>query len=96
MKAVLIIHGAAIDAEVHEALAAIGVECYSKFTNVLGKGHGSEPHLNTEVWPGVNYGTLAVVEPAKAQQVMQTVRKLRETLGSEGIKAFLWEIEDGT
>lgn len=96
MKAVLIIHSAAIDAEVHEALAALGVECYSKFTNMLGRGNHSEPHLNTEVWPGVNYGTLAVVEPAKAAQIMQATRKLRGTLGGEGIKAFLWEIEDIT
>jgi len=96
MKAVLIVHNVAIDEEVNEALEAGGIDCYTKFTNVLGKGRLSEPHLNTDVWPGVNRGTLVVTEQAKAQELMQTVRQMREKLGPEGIKAFMWEIEQIT
>ena len=96
MKAVLIVHNAAIDEELNEALASGGIDCYTKFTNVLGKGKMSEPHLNTDVWPGVNCGTLVVTEQAKALELMQTVRKMRERLGPEGIKAFMWEIDQVT
>lgn len=96
MKAVLIVHNAAIDEEVNEALASVGTNCYTKFTNTLGRGEISEPHLNTDVWPGVNYGTFIVIDPDKAKKVMESVRQLREKLGSEGLKAFMWEIEDIT
>jgi nitrogen regulatory protein PII len=96
MKAVLIVHNVAIDAEVTEALKSLGIDCYTKFTDVLGWGKLSEPRLNTEIWPGVNYGTFVVVDDAKAKQAMEAVRKMRERLGSEGVKAFMWEIEDIT
>ena len=96
MKAVLIIHNAGIDAEINDLLKAAGVDCHTKFPEVLGRGRLSEPHLNTEVWPGVNCGTLVVVENGTARVVMDAVRRMRQALGSEGLKAFLWEIEDVT
>jgi len=96
MKAVLIIHNVAIDGDVNEALESIGISCYTKFTNTLGKGRLSEPHLNTDVWPGVNYGTFIVTDEVMARQIMESVRQIRKRLGSEGIKAFMWEIEDIT
>jgi len=96
MKAVLIVHNVAIDEEVNEALESVRISCYTKFTNTLGKGEISEPHLNTDVWPGINNGTFIVTDSVKAKEVMENVRRMREKLGSEGIKAFMWEIDDIT
>jgi len=96
MKAVLIVHNAAIDEEVNESLASLGINCYTKFPNTLGAGEISEPHLNTDVWPGINYGTFVVTEQAKAAAIMDRIRQMREKLGTEGLKAFMWEIEDIT
>jgi hypothetical protein len=96
MKAVLIFHNVAIDSDVNEALEAVGISCYSKFTDTLGKGRISEPHLNTDIWPGVNYGTFVVTDADKAEELMKNVRQMRQKLGNEGIKAFMWEIEDAT
>lgn len=96
MKAVLIVHNVAIDGEVNEALESVGIDCYTKFTNTVGKGELSEPHLNTDVWPGINCGTFVVTGEAKAKALMDSVRKLREKLASEGVKAFMWEIDELT
>ena len=96
MKAVLIVHNVAIDGEVNEAMEALGVHCFTKFTDTLGKGQMSEPHLNSDVWPGMNWATLVVVEDLKARQVLDGVRQLRRTLGKEGVKAFMWTIEETT
>jgi hypothetical protein len=96
MKAVLIVHNVAIDNDVNDALESAGIRYYTKFTDTLGRGEMSEPHLNTEVWPGVNTGTFVVTDPAKAKALMDSVRKLREKLASEGVKAFMWEIDDIT
>ncbi|UCG56085.1 MAG: hypothetical protein JSU70_14575 [Phycisphaerales bacterium] len=96
MKAVLIVHNAAIDEEVNEVLKSVGIDCYTKFTNTLGKGKLSEPHLNTDVWPGINCGTFVATDEEKGKEVMENVRQMREKLGSEGIKAFMWHIDDIT
>ena len=96
MKAVLIVHNVAIDEEVNEVLESVGINCYTKFPNTLGRGEISEPHLNTDVWPGINCGTFVVIEQVKAKKVMENVRRLREKLGTEGIKAFMWEVDDIT
>jgi len=96
MKAVLIVHNVAIDSDVNEALESAGIRYYTKFTDTLGRGELSEPHFNTEVWPGVNTGTFVVTDETKAKTLMDSVRKLREKLACEGVKAFMWEIEDVT
>ena len=96
MKAVLILHNVAIDRDVNDALESVGINCYTKFTDTLGRGELSEPHLNTDVWPGVNYGTFVVTDQAKGREIMDKVRQMRGKMGSEGLKAFMWEIEDIT
>ena len=96
MKAVLIVHNVAIEKDVNAALESVGINCYTKFTNTLGKGEISEPHLDTDVWPGINYGTFVVTDQAKAEEIMANVRQMREKLGTEGLKAFMWQIDDIT
>lgn len=96
MKAVLILHNEAIDNDVSGLLESAGIKHYTKFTSVLGKGELSEPHLNTEIWPEKNFGILAIIEENQAKIVMDKVRQARKNLGAEGIKAFMWEIEDIT
>jgi len=96
MKAVLIVHNAAIDEEVNEALESVGINCYTKFTNTLGKGEISQPHLNTDIWPGVNYGTFVVTDELKAKKIMHEIHHMRDKLGSQGLKAFMWQIDDVT
>jgi len=96
MKAVLIMYNAAIDADVEESLKLLDVDCYSKFTGTFGKGRCSEPHFGSDVWPAVNNSTFIVTDEQKAQAVMGRVRQIRERLASEGIKAFMWQIEDVT
>ena len=96
MKAVMVVHNAVIDSDVNEALESVGISCYTKFTNVLGKGQLSEPHLNTDVWPGINYCTFVVTDQDKAEKLMAIVRRMREKLVTEGLKAFMWQIDDIT
>ena len=96
MKTVLIVHNMAIDKDVDELLESVGVSCYTKFPDILGRGQLSEPHLNIEVWPETNCGTFVVTDEGTAGKIMDIVRQIRKKLGSEGIKAFMWEIEDVT
>ena len=74
MKAVLIVHNAVIDEEVNEALESVGINCYTKLTHAVGKGEISEPHLNTDVWPGINYGTFVVTDQPRAEEKMRPLK----------------------
>ena len=96
MKAVLIVHNVVIDRDVNESLEALGINCYTKFTNVLGKGRASGPHLNTDVWPGTNLATFVVTDQPKAEEIMDKIRRMREKLAVEGLKAFMWQLDDIT
>jgi len=96
MKAVLIVHNAAIDDDINDALDSLGIEQFTKFTNVLGKGKVSEPHLNIEVWPETNFATLVITELTDAKRLMDKIRDMRKTLGPEGVKAFMWDIIEAT
>ena len=95
-QAVLIVHNAAIESDVNDILESVGIDGFTKFPNTLGKGNLSEPHLDSDVWPGVNCGTLVVTDEAKASQLMEQVHKIRERLGTEGVKGFMWQIEQVT
>jgi len=46
--------------------------------------------------PGVNYGTFVVTDQAKAAALTEHIRQMRERLGHEGVKAFMWQIDDIT
>jgi hypothetical protein len=93
MKAVLVIYNEAIDLEVGSMLSSIGVEHFTKFTHVYGKGPGSGPRLGDSVWPGGNCALLAIVPPDKAGQVVSAVGKLQEDIPAEGLRVLWWSVE---
>jgi len=96
MKMVLIAYNEAIDEELTEILDASGVQGYSKWTQVLGHGRSSGPHLATPVWPKANNVLMVGVDEEQARQLLDAVRNLRRSLGREGVKAFTWNVEDVT
>ncbi|KKK47242.1 hypothetical protein LCGC14_3157190, partial [marine sediment metagenome] len=72
MKLVLIVYNVAIEEEVMESLKEIGVENYTKWDRVLGKGKTSGTHLDTDVWPGVNHMLAIAVEDEKKDKIILT------------------------
>jgi len=93
VKMVLITYNEAIDDEVMEILQVHSVEGYTKWTKVLGKGKTSGPHLLSHVWPKANNVLATAVEDETASVLLQGVEKLKQTVGREGIKAFLLPLE---
>jgi nitrogen regulatory protein PII len=96
MKLVLIAYNEAIDAEVLDMLNSRGVTHYTQWTKTFGRGEASEPHLGTHVWPKANSVLAIVTDEETAKRALQGVRKLRETLSREGIKAFVIPCEEVT
>ncbi len=93
MKAVMVVFNESIEVEVADALAAAGVEFYTKFPRVLGSGAGSGPRLGNDVWPGTNTALLAVASDELAAALVNRVRELRKRLADVGLRAFWWDME---
>ena len=96
MKLVLIAYNEAVDDEVMEQLKTTGIEGYTKWTEILGKGQASGPHLLSHVWPKGNHALVTVVTDDVAGELMKGIRGLRESAGKEGVKAFVLNVEDMT
>ena len=96
LKLVLITYNEAIDDEVMELLNNAGIEEYTKWTEVLGKGHTSGPHLLTHVWPKGNHVLMTVIEDDIARKLVDAVGELKKTAGKEGLKAFVLNVESIT
>ena len=93
MNMVLIAYNEAIDEEVMELLDDAGAGGYTQWTGVLGKGNTSGPHLLSHVWPKGNHVLFAVVEDAAAEALMAAAGRLKRTVATEGIQAFVLNVE---
>lgn len=54
MKIVFVVHNEVFGPRVMELLHSLGIDYYTRWEQVKGKGHGTEPHLGTRSFPGVN------------------------------------------
>ena len=54
MKMAFVVCNEVYTARVMEILEKIGIDYYTRWEQVKGKGHGTEAHLGTRSFPGVN------------------------------------------
>jgi len=94
MKMLLVIYNIAVENELFDLLNANGLECFTQWPRVLGKGHSTGPKMDNDVWPGVNASIFTVLPAEKATQMLQAIGKLRDAIGThEGVKAFILPVE---
>lgn len=96
MKMVMIVYNEAMDMEVMETLEQCAMKNYTKIKGVFGKGAASGTHLGTDIWPGRNNILYAACEQKEKDSLLSCVRELRRKLGKEGVKAFVWDLEEIT
>lgn len=94
MKLLMAIYNVVIDEEVMEALEKIGVFCFTKWPRVLGRGRKTGPRLDSHIWPGANTVSIFILEDDISRKALEEMRKLRDEMGHEGIKAFILPVED--
>lgn len=94
MKAVFIVYNQALSLKVEHALKNSDIRGFSKWQDMMGAGsHKGEPHLGTHTWPALNSGILTIVDDEKVQPLLDEVRKINELAETQGIHAFVWNIE---
>ncbi len=96
MKAIFI----AFDQAYYEQIIAIlnnnNVRGFTRWEEVQGRGSKTgEPHFGTHAWPSLNSAMLVMVDPEKVRTLLDQLRKLDLTSDLMGLRAFVWNIEDG-
>ncbi len=96
MKMLMLVYNEALDNEIMEILESCAVKNYTKTEGVFGCGTTSGTHLGTDVWPGRNNMLYVACEEAVGKKIIALVKQARQSLGKEGLKAFLLPLEDLT
>ncbi len=96
MMMVMIAYNEAIDDEVMEVLGGCALKNYTKIKGAFGRGATSGTHLGDDIWPGRNNILYATCQDNEARQLVSCVKELRKKLGKEGIKAFVWSLDEIT
>ena len=95
MKAVFIVYNQAHVEETDAILANMGIRGFTRWEDVQGAGSKSgEPHLGSHAWPGKNMATMVIVEDSLVNELLQELKKLDESAEMQGLRAFVWNIEN--
>lgn len=93
---VMVVYNEAVDMEVMEVLENCRLQNYTKVKGVYGKGASSGTHLGTDIWPGRNNILYVACIEDEAEKLFFCVQELRKKLAKEGVKAFVWDLEEVT
>ena len=96
MKSIFISFDQAYYEQVMAILSINHVRGYSGWESVIGRGSvNGDPHFGTHAWPALNTAILTVVDDPKVKPILANLRALDATSETMGIRAFVWNIEDG-
>lgn len=90
----MIVFNQASTERVEYMLDKLEVRGFTFWENVQGRGHlNGEPHRGTHTWPEMNNAVMCVVDDAKVEPLLTSVRQLDKRNEEVGIRAFVWTID---
>ncbi|MDO4673081.1 PG0541 family transporter-associated protein [Falsiporphyromonas endometrii] len=96
MKSIFIAYNQAYQDIILKVLHRNLLKGYTLWDTVQGKGsNGGEPHLGDHAWPTLNGAILTVCQDHQVKPVLEELKKLDEATPEQGLRAFVWSIEDG-
>ncbi len=95
MKAVFVVFNQALTERIEAILDHQGIRGFTRWVDVQGRGsHKGEPHMGTHTWPAMNSAILTVVDDSEVKPLLETFRKLNEKSEMQGLRAFVWAVEE--
>ena len=95
MKAVFIAYNQALTEAMNTILDRLNIRGYSKWADVQGRGtYNGEPHFGSHTWPAMNSAILAIMEEEAVEPLLTVLKKLNAKAEQQGLRAFVWNIED--
>lgn len=96
MKAVMITLDQAHYDEIVNNLASLNIRGFTSWQEVHGRGGSNgEPHYGSHAWPSVNKAILTVVDDDRVPLLLDYLRLLDHESPNLGLRAFVWNIENG-
>jgi hypothetical protein len=81
MKIAFVIHNDAYLPRVMELLDRLGIDYYTRWEHVRGKGHGTDPHLGTRIHPGTNSVLMiAFDQEALLEELIERILELNKEI----------------
>ena len=96
MKSIFISFDQAYYEQILDVLRGNNVRGFTGWEHVQGRGSVSgEPRFGNHAWPSLNSAVMTIVEDEKVKQILGDLKALDATSDVMGIRAFVWNIEDG-
>ena len=96
MKSILITFDQAYYEQIIEMLDKNNCRGFSYFQQVQGRGSKTgEPHYGSHAWPSMCSAIITVVPDEKVRPLLDYLREMDEATQQLGLRAFVWNIEDG-
>jgi hypothetical protein len=94
MKALFISYNQAMTERIAAMLDEVGIRGYTLFPLTHGRGsYTGEPHMANHTWPAMNSTIIAMVDDDKVAPAMERLRLIDKDTQLEGLRAFVWNIE---
>lgn len=95
MKSIFISFNQALTDRVMDIINRHGSRGFTKWELTQGRGTvDGEPHYGNHTWPSVNSSIMTIVEDQKVAKIMDELRSLDQQTKMQGLKAYVWNIED--
>jgi nitrogen regulatory protein PII len=94
MKAILISFNQAYYDSILSIIDRNAIRGFTYWEDVQGRGSvKGVPHYGSHAWPTINSAILTVVEEEKVAGVMDQLHRLDLITEEQGLRAFVWNIE---
>jgi len=96
MKAVFISFNQSFFENVISILDKQSIRGYTSWNGIV-RGRGSkagEPHYGSHAWPAMNSAILTIIEENKVDKLLEALRALDKSIEAQGLRAFVWNIEN--
>ena len=95
-KAIFIAYNQALHGLIIKCFEELNIKGYTQWEDLKGAGsRDGEPHLGTHAWPTLNGSMLAVISAEKVQPLLDMLRRIDADVPKQGLRAFVWSVEDG-
>lgn len=96
MKSILITFDQAYYERIIDTLNKNNCRGFSYFQQVQGRGSKTgDPHYGSHAWPSMCSAIITVVPDEKVRPILDLLREMDEATEQLGLRAFVWNIEDG-
>ena len=96
MKSILITFDQAYQHRIIDALDKFNCRGFTYFEQVQGRGTNTgDPHYGSHAWPSMCSAIISLVEDHRVKPILDHLRYMDEATPMLGLRAFVWNIEDG-